>query len=81
MAVGAGLEGLARQPTHAAGWSSRPRNRLTELVPVYKTNRDEITTQYDMNALGGIGLLKWISSGSRPHRLHDAVNMVEQNRG
>ena len=27
-------------------------------MPVYKTNRDEITTQYDMKALERIGLLK-----------------------
>jgi len=36
---------------------------LTDLVPVYKTNRDEVTTQYDMNALERIGLLRWIFSG------------------
>jgi len=51
MAVALRLEGLARHAgTHAAGVviSARP---LTDIVPIYKTNRDEITTQYDMNDL------------------------------
>ncbi len=49
---------LARHAsTHAAGVVISPKP-LTDLVPVYKTNRDEITTQYDMNALERIGLLK-----------------------
>jgi DNA polymerase-3 subunit alpha len=55
---------------------------LTDLVPVYKTNRDEITTQYDMNALERIGLLKMDFLGLTTLTvLHDAVRMVEQNRG
>src|SRR6516165_3470132 len=58
MAVALRLEGLSRHAsTHAAGVVISPQP-LTELVPVYKTNRDEITTQYDMNALERIGLLK-----------------------
>ena len=31
---------------------------LTDIVPLYKTSRDEVMTQYDMNALERIGLLK-----------------------
>jgi DNA polymerase-3 subunit alpha len=55
---------------------------LTDLVPVYKTNRDEITTQFDMNALERIGLLKMDFLGLTTLTvLHDAVKMVEQNRG
>ena len=58
MKVALRLEGLSRHAsTHAAGVVISPQP-LTELVPVYKTNRDEITTQYDMNALERIGLLK-----------------------
>lgn len=82
MAVARRLEGLARHAsTHAAGVviSSRP---LTEIIPIYKTNRDEITTQYDMNALERIGLLKMDFLGLTTLTvLHDAVRMVEQNRG
>ena len=52
------LEGLARHAsTHAAGVVISPQP-LTEIVPLYKSNKDEITTQYDMNALERIGLLK-----------------------
>jgi DNA polymerase-3 subunit alpha len=82
MAVALRLEGLARHAsTHAAGVviSARP---LTDIVPIYKTNRDEITTQYDMNALERIGLLKMDFLGLTTLTvLHDTVNMIEKNRG
>jgi DNA polymerase-3 subunit alpha len=82
MKVALRLEGLARHAsTHAAGVVISPQP-LTELVPVYKTNRDEITTQYDMNALERIGLLKMDFLGLTTLTvLHDAVKMVQQNRG
>ncbi len=82
MRVALRLEGLARHAsTHAAGVVISPKP-LTELVPVYKTNRDEITTQYDMNALERIGLLKMDFLGLTTLTvLHDAVKMVQQNRG
>src|ERR1035438_2210089 len=82
MAVALRLEGLARHAsTHAAGGgvSARPP---TYIVPIYKTNRDEITTQYDMNALERIGLLKMDFLGLTTLTvLNDTVNMIEQNRG
>ena len=82
MAVALRLEGLSRHAsTHAAGVVISPRP-LTDVVPVYKTNRDEITTQYDMNALERVGLLKMDFLGLTTLTvLHDAVRMVEQNRG
>jgi DNA polymerase III subunit alpha len=82
MKVALRLEGLARHAsTHAAGVVISPQP-LTELVPVYKTNRDEITTQYDMNALERIGLLKMDFLGLTTLTvLHDAVVMVQKNRG
>src|SRR5271157_698636 len=82
MKVALRLEGLARHAsTHAAGVVISPQP-LTELVPVYKTNRDEVTTQYDMNALERIGLLKMDFLGLTTLTvLHDAVKMVQQNRG
>ena len=82
MAVALRLEGLARHAsTHAAGVVISPAP-LTDLVPVYKTNRDEVTTQYDMNALERIGLLKMDFLGLTTLTvLQDAVLMVEQNRG
>ena len=76
------LEGLARHAsTHAAGVviSSQP---LTDIVPLYKTNREEITTQYDMNALERIGLLKMDFLGLTTLTvLDDTVKLIAQNRG
>ncbi|HXN53977.1 MAG TPA: DNA polymerase III subunit alpha [Candidatus Acidoferrum sp.] len=82
MAVALRLEGLARHAsTHAAGVVISPRP-LTEVVPLYKTSRDEITTQYDMNALERIGLLKMDFLGLTTLTvLQDTVRMIEQNRG
>jgi DNA polymerase-3 subunit alpha len=82
MAVALRLEGLARHAsTHAAGVVISPRP-LTDVVPIYKTNRDEITTQYDMNALERVGLLKMDFLGLTTLTvLHDTVRMITQNRG
>jgi DNA polymerase-3 subunit alpha len=75
------LEGLARHAsTHAAGVVISPRP-LTEIVPLYKSNKDEITTQYDMNALERIGLLKMDFLGLTTLTvLDDAVRLIKQNR-
>jgi DNA polymerase III subunit alpha len=52
------LEGISRHSsTHAAGVVIAPKP-LVELVPLQKTNKDEITTQYSMKDLEAIGLLK-----------------------
>jgi DNA polymerase III subunit alpha len=82
MKVAMRLEGLSRHAsTHAAGVVISPQP-LTELVPVYKTNRDEITTQYDMTALERIGLLKMDFLGLTTLTvLFDTVKMIEKNRG
>jgi len=82
MAVALRLEGLSRHAsTHAAGVVISPRP-LTEIVPLYKTSRDEVTTQYDMNALERIGLLKMDFLGLTTLTvLQDTVRMIDQNRG
>ncbi|MGH9791897.1 MAG: DNA polymerase III subunit alpha, partial [Candidatus Acidiferrales bacterium] len=55
---------------------------LTEIVPLYKSNRDEITTQYDMNALERIGLLKMDFLGLTTLTvLNDTVKLIQQNQG
>ena len=55
---------------------------LTNIVPLYKSNRDEITTQYDMKGLEHIGLLKMDFLGLTTLTvLDDAVRMIQQNRG
>ncbi|MEE8586295.1 MAG: DNA polymerase III subunit alpha, partial [Acidobacteriota bacterium] len=52
------LEGLARHCSiHAAGVVIAPKP-LIELVPLYKSTKDEITTQYPMTDLERLGLLK-----------------------
>jgi DNA polymerase-3 subunit alpha len=82
MAVALRLEGLSRHAsTHAAGVVISPRP-LTDIVPLYKTSRDEVTTQYDMNALERIGLLKMDFLGLTTLTvLQDTVRMIEHNRG
>ncbi|MGH9815189.1 MAG: DNA polymerase III subunit alpha, partial [Candidatus Acidiferrales bacterium] len=76
------LEGCARHAsTHAAGVVISPQP-LTEIVPLYKSNRDEVTTQYDMNALERIGLLKMDFLGLTTLTvLNDTVRLIQQNRG
>src|SRR5207253_709396 len=52
------LEGLARHAsTHAAGVVISPRP-LTDLLPLYKSSKDEITTMYPMTDVEKMGLLK-----------------------
>jgi DNA polymerase-3 subunit alpha len=36
---------------------------LRDLVPLYKTNRDEIVTQFDMGGLEKLNCSRWISWG------------------
>ncbi len=76
------LEGLSRHAsTHAAGVVISPQP-LQDLVPLYKSNKDEITTQYDMNALERIGLLKMDFLGLTTLTiLFDTVKLIQQNRG
>lgn len=75
------LEGLPRHSsTHAAGVviASRP---LVEYVPVQK-NEDNIVTQFDMNTLEELGLLKMDFLGLRTLTvMKDAVDMIRENRG
>jgi DNA polymerase-3 subunit alpha len=52
------LEGLARHAsTHAAGIVITP-TRLMEHIPLYRTNKGEVTTQYEMKVLEELGILK-----------------------
>ncbi len=74
-----GLRGTLRLTRPGVVISPRP---LTEIVPLYKSNKDEITTQYDMNALERIGLLKMDFLGLTTLTvLDDAVRLIKQNRG
>ncbi len=76
------LEGLARNASvHAAGVVISPVP-LKSIVPLYKTNRDEIVTEYDMNGLDKLGLLKMDFLGlTTLTLLDDAVKLIEKRHG
>ncbi len=76
------LEGLARNcSVHAAGVVISPQP-LKELVPLYKTNRDEIVTQFDMNGLEKLQLLKMDFLGLTTLTLiEDAQRLIEKRHG
>ena len=77
------LEGLARNAsTHAAGVviGAEP---LTNIVPLTTgTNSNEIVTQYSMNPLGDLGLLKMDFLGLKTLTvIKDALDLIEQTTG
>jgi DNA polymerase-3 subunit alpha len=76
------LEGLARNcSVHAAGVVISPQP-LKELVPLYKTNRDEIVTQYDMGGLEKLQLLKMDFLGLTTLTLiQDALRLIQKRHG
>lgn len=56
--IGSRLEGLTRHASvHAAGVVIAPVP-IDEIVPLYKTNKDEVVTQWDMKGVERLGLLK-----------------------
>ena len=66
---------------HAAGVVISPKP-LKELVPLYKTNKDEIVTQYDMVGLEKLGLLKMDFLGLTTLTIiDDALKLIENHRG
>lgn len=76
------LEGLSRHAsTHAAGVVITP-GPLTDYVPLYRSSRGEVTTQYSMNHVEHVGLLKVDFLGLRTLTvLHDAAELVEKRNG
>jgi DNA polymerase III subunit alpha len=82
MAIARKLEGMVRHAsTHAAGVVISPVP-LTQVVPLYKTNKDEIVTQYDMNGLESIGLLKMDFLGLTTLTVvDDALRLIQTSRG
>jgi DNA polymerase-3 subunit alpha len=78
--VARSLEGMCRNASvHAAGVVISPVP-LQQLVPLYRTNRDEIVTQYDMNGLEKLSLLKMDFLGLTTLTIiHDALSLIEKN--
>ena len=76
------LEGTTRHAsTHAAGVVISPVP-LTDLVPLFKGNTADITTQFDMKGIERIGLLKMDFLGLRTLTLIDnCVKMIEAETG
>jgi DNA polymerase-3 subunit alpha len=76
------LEGVARNASvHAAGVVIAPQP-LRELVPLYKTNKDEIVTQYDMVGLEKLGLLKMDFLGLTTLTIiEDALELIKRHQG
>jgi DNA polymerase-3 subunit alpha len=76
------IEGLARHAsTHAAGVVVAPGD-LTDHVPLYLSNKKEITTQYDMKSVEDVGLLKMDFLGLRTLTvIHRALEMVAAKLG
>jgi DNA polymerase III subunit alpha len=76
------LEGLSRHAgMHAAGVVIAPRP-ITEYLPLYRTNTGDVTTQFDMNAVEKMGLLKIDFLGLITLDIMDAaVNAIRDRTG
>ena len=76
------LEGLSRNcSVHAAGVVISPLP-LMDIVPLYKTNRDEIVTQFDMGGLEKLQLLKMDFLGLTTLTLiQDALRLIKKRHG
>jgi DNA polymerase-3 subunit alpha len=72
---------LARHAsTHAAGVVIAP-GPITDYAPLYRSNKDEITTQYDMRWLEAIGLIKMDFLGLRTLTVIDDCLDLLKKRG
>ena len=82
LAVARRLEGMTRHASvHAAGVVIAPKP-LTEFVPLYKSAKDEITTQWAMKEIERVGLLKMDFLGlSTLTLLDDAVKHIRETTG
>ncbi len=80
--IGSKLEGLSRHAgMHAAGVVITPEP-VTNFVPLYLTNRDEIVTQYDMRVVEKMGLLKMDFLGLRTLTvIDDAIKSAHSENG
>lgn len=76
------LEGLTRHAsTHAAGVVIAPKP-LLHYLPLFKSSKDEITTQYDMTDVESIGLIKMDFLGLRTLTvIQDAVDSIREATG
>jgi len=76
------IEGMARNVgVHAAGVVISPVP-LVELVPLHRTAKNEVVTQFDMDRLDKLGLLKMDFLGLTTLTIiHDTLGLIRRNRG
>jgi DNA polymerase-3 subunit alpha len=82
LAVARRLEGMTRHASvHAAGVVIAPKP-ITEFAPVYKSQKDEVTTQWAMKEIERMGLLKMDFLGlSTLTLIHDALAQIANTTG
>jgi len=82
MAIAQKLEGQVRHPSiHAAGIVITPQP-LVEFMPLYQSVKGEITTQFPMQDIEAIGLLKMDLLGLRNLTvIQDTVNLIARDTG
>ncbi len=82
MEIALNLEGLPRHcSTHAAGVVISPKP-LTEFLPLYKGGNDEIVTQFSMNHIEKLGLLKMDFLGLRTLTvIHNTLKLIKSSLG
>jgi DNA polymerase-3 subunit alpha len=80
--VSKALEGLFRHAsTHAAGVIIG-NDPLMETIPLFRGGADEVMSQYDMNVLKDVGMLKLDVLGLRTLTvIDDALELIHQTRG
>ncbi len=76
------LEGLPRHcSTHAAGVVISPKP-LWEFLPLYRGANDEVVTQFAMNDIEKLGLLKMDFLGLRTLTvIHNALKLIKESKG
>ncbi|MGE3189304.1 MAG: DNA polymerase III subunit alpha [Vicinamibacterales bacterium] len=82
LTMGKRLEGMSRNAgVHAAGVVIAP-GPITDYAPLYKSNRDEITTQWAMKEVERVGLLKMDFLGlSTLTLIRDALAEIKRTEG
>jgi DNA polymerase-3 subunit alpha len=79
--IGSRLEGLTRHAgMHAAGVVIAPQP-IEELVPLCKTNKDEVITQWDKDVIEKLGLLKMDFLGLRTLTVIDDTLTILRHQG
>ncbi len=82
LTIASNLEGLPRHcSTHAAGVVISPKP-LWEFLPLYKGGNDEVVTQFTMNHIEKLGLLKMDFLGLRTLTvIHNTLKLIKDSVG